>query len=99
MRVLDEGPGIAPAEVDDLFTLFYRSASTSASAAGAGIGLFVSRQLVTEMGGRIWARPRPGGGSEFGFSLAPYPIDELERFDDEPPTGRTVIPALPSERV
>jgi signal transduction histidine kinase len=99
VRVLDEGPGIAPAEVDDLFTLFYRSASTSASAAGAGIGLFVSRQLVTEMGGRIWARPRPGGGSEFGFSLAPYPIDELERFDDEPPTGRTVIPALPSERV
>lgn len=78
VRVLDQGVGVAPAEVDDLFSLFYRSPSTAASAAGAGIGLFVSRRLVTEMGGRMWAQPRPGGGSEFGFSLACYPIDESE---------------------
>ena len=80
--VLDEGPGVAPAEVDDLFSLFYRSPTTAASAAGAGIGLFVSRRLVAEMGGRMWARPRPGRGSEFGFSLERYPIDEAEL--DEP---------------
>ena len=36
---------------------------------GAGIGLYIGRGLITAMGGRIWARPRPGGGSEFGFSL------------------------------
>jgi signal transduction histidine kinase len=78
VRVLDEGPGVAPAEVDDLFSLFYRSPSTAASAAGAGIGLFVSRRLVAEMGGRMWAQPRPGAGSEFGFSLSCYPIDENE---------------------
>ena len=83
VRVLDQGPGVAPGEVDDLFTLFYRSPTTAASAAGAGIGLFVSRQLVTEMGGRVWAAPRPEGGSEFGFSLSPYPIDEPEPIDDE----------------
>jgi K+-sensing histidine kinase KdpD len=86
--VLDEGPGVAPAEVDDLFSLFYRSPSTAASAAGAGIGLFVSRRLVAEMGGRMWARPRPGGGSEFGFSLERYPIDEAELDELLPePTG------------
>jgi signal transduction histidine kinase len=83
VRVLDEGPGIAPGEVDELFSLFYRSPTTAAAAAGAGIGLFVSRRLVTEMGGRVWARPRPDGGSEFGFSLASYPIDELEADDDD----------------
>jgi signal transduction histidine kinase len=78
VRVLDEGPGVAPAEVDELFSLFYRSPATAASAAGAGIGLFVSRRLVAEMGGRMWARPRAGAGSEFGFSLGRYPIDEAE---------------------
>jgi signal transduction histidine kinase len=78
VRVLDEGPGVAPAEVDELFSLFYRSPTTAATAAGAGIGLFVSKRLVAEMGGRMWAEPRPNGGSEFGFSLSCYPIDENE---------------------
>ncbi|MBA2719561.1 MAG: GAF domain-containing protein [Chloroflexi bacterium] len=82
VRVLDRGSGVAPAEVDDLFSLFYRSPTTAASAAGAGIGLFVSRRLVAEMGGRMWASPRPEGGSEFGFSLAPYPVEEGDASDD-----------------
>jgi signal transduction histidine kinase len=81
IRVLDEGPGIARTEVEQLFTLFYRSPATAATAAGAGIGLFVSRQLADEMGGRMWARARPEGGSEFGFSVAAFPIDDV----DEPP--------------
>jgi signal transduction histidine kinase len=80
-RVLDDGLG-SPAEVEQLFSLFYRSPATAASAAGAGIGLFVSRQLVDAMGGRMWARRRRKGGSEFGFSLAAYPYDE-----DEPATA------------
>jgi K+-sensing histidine kinase KdpD len=83
VRVLDEGSGIARDEVEKLFTLFYRSPSTAASAAGAGIGLFVSRRLVDEMGGEMWARARPGGGSEFGFSLATFPADE----EEERPAG------------
>ena len=78
VRVLDEGAGVSDAEVERLFSLFYRSPTTAASAAGAGIGLFVCRRLVGAMGGRIWARGRPEGGSEFGFSLAIYPDDEPE---------------------
>ena len=35
--------------------------------AGSGIGLFVCASLAAAMGGRIWARRRPTGGSEFGF--------------------------------
>ncbi|HET7031063.1 MAG TPA: GAF domain-containing sensor histidine kinase [Candidatus Limnocylindrales bacterium] len=85
VRVLDQGPGVAPGEVENLFSLFYRSPTTAASAAGAGIGLFVSRQLVLEMGGHVWARPRPEGGSEFGFSLGSYPIDGPD--DDEDDDG------------
>lgn len=70
VRVLDEGAGIDPDEATRLFDLYYRSPRTARQAAGAGIGLFVCRGLVTAMGGRVWARPRPTGGSEFGFSLA-----------------------------
>ena len=36
---------------------------------GSGIGLFVTKRLVEAMNGRIWARPRDGGGAEFGFAL------------------------------
>jgi two-component system sensor histidine kinase KdpD len=78
IRVLDEGPGIARNEVEQLFTLFYRSPATAATAAGAGIGLFVSRRLADEMGGRMWARSRPEGGSEFGFAVAAFPVDDAE---------------------
>jgi signal transduction histidine kinase len=80
VRVLDDGPGIDRGEVEQLFSLFYRSPATAATAAGAGIGLFVSRQLVDAMGGRMWAQRRRRGGSEFGFSLAAYPSDEDEPF-------------------
>jgi PAS domain S-box-containing protein len=69
LRVLDNGPGFAPAEAARLFELFYRSAATATKAGGAGIGLFVSQRLIESMGGRIWARPRSGGGAEFGFTL------------------------------
>jgi two-component system phosphate regulon sensor histidine kinase PhoR len=70
VRVLDEGVGIDPDEASRLFDLYYRSPKTARQTAGAGIGLFVCRGLVTAMGGRVWARPRPDGGSEFGFSLS-----------------------------
>ena len=69
VRILDTGPGFPPDEADRLFELFFRSPSTAATAGGAGIGLFVSSRLIRAMGGRIWARSRPEGGAEFGFSL------------------------------
>ena len=46
------------------------------SIAGSGIGLFVCASLVEAMGGTIWARRRPEGGSEFGFTLRVIPDDE-----------------------
>ncbi len=77
IRVLDRGPGIGADEAERVFDLFYRGATTAATASGAGIGLFVCRALVTAMDGRIWAGPRTGGGSEFGFSLPVLEIDEV----------------------
>ncbi len=68
-RVLDRGVGFAPGERDRLFTLFYRNPKAVRSAPGAGIGLYVCQLLVEAMNGTIWAKPRSGGGAEFGFAL------------------------------
>ena len=69
VRVLDDGPGFPADEAERLFELFFRSARTARTAAGAGIGLFVCARLIRAMGGRIWAANRPEGGAEFGFAL------------------------------
>jgi two-component system sensor histidine kinase MprB len=83
VTVGDDGPGFPSAAADDLFSLYYRAAGSEA-ASGAGIGLYVCRHLVEAMGGTVWARSRPTGGAEFGFTLAPY----LEPDDDVPTTER-----------
>ena len=57
VRVLDRGTGVSAEEADRLFELFYRSPQATRTASGAGIGLYVSRGLITAMGGRIWTRP------------------------------------------
>jgi len=69
VRVLDRGAGLADSDPEKLFELFYRSDAARAVPGGAGIGLFVCRNLVEAMGGRIWARTRGEGGAEFGFTL------------------------------
>jgi PAS domain S-box-containing protein len=69
VRILDDGPGFPPDETDRLFELYFRSARTSRTASGAGIGLFVCARLMRAMGGRIWATNRPESGAEFGFAL------------------------------
>jgi PAS domain S-box-containing protein len=91
--VRDDGPGINDEDADKLFNLYYRAAQASA-APGAGIGLFVCHELVTKMGGRIWAKPRKEGGAEIGFSLPVYP-DEPEPFGDEPEPEATATTAVP----
>lgn len=67
--VLDRGIGLDPNDQDRLFTAFYRSEAARAQSAGLGIGLAACKRVAESLGGRIWARPREGGGSEFGFAL------------------------------
>jgi signal transduction histidine kinase len=73
VRVRDAGIGLGAEDAERLFELFYRSEQATRKAAGAGIGLFVCRQLVEAMGGRVWGVGLPEGGAEFGFAL---PIHE-----------------------
>jgi signal transduction histidine kinase len=76
LRVLDEGPGVDETEDTHLFELFYRAPTTAATVAGAGIGLFVCRQLVEAMGGTIRAERRREQGSAFIVTLPRYEDDD-----------------------
>jgi PAS domain S-box-containing protein len=82
LSVLDEGPGIPEAEGERIFELFYRSPSTAPTASGAGIGLFVCRQLAQAMGGSIHAHNRPQGGAEFELELRRYLHDDDGEADE-----------------
>ena len=69
VTVSDSGPGFAEDDGRRLFEIFYRAPDAARRASGAGIGLFVSQQLILAMGGRIWATNRPEGGAEFAFEM------------------------------
>jgi two-component system, OmpR family, sensor histidine kinase KdpD len=60
IRVIDEGPGIPPADVDRIFDKFFRARGTDRQRAGTGLGLAICRGFVEAMGGRIMAANRSG---------------------------------------
>jgi PAS domain S-box-containing protein len=68
VRVVDEGIGIPVAEQERIFRKFYR-AESAARDGGTGLGLFIARELVTAMGGRIWVESAEGEGASFAFEL------------------------------
>ena len=72
ISVQDEGPGIPAEEIPLLFGQFVRlKRDVSGSIRGTGLGLYISKQLVEAMGGRIWVESDgiPGHGSRFCFVL------------------------------
>ena len=54
--VEDMGPGISPDEREKVFEKFYRGDSSTRSAAGTGLGLAVTREIVRFHGGRVWVK-------------------------------------------
>ncbi|GLV57945.1 hypothetical protein KDH_47800 [Dictyobacter sp. S3.2.2.5] len=70
--VKDAGPGIPPNEMSLLFGQFVRlRRDSSGSVRGSGLGLFLSKQFVEAMNGRIWVESEgiEGKGSTFCFTL------------------------------
>lgn len=68
VSVADNGPGLDKAVAERLFQPF-----NSSKPDGMGIGLSISRTIIEQHGGRIWATPNEGGGVVFSFTL---PIGE-----------------------
>ncbi|MGC9359711.1 MAG: ATP-binding protein [Anaerolineae bacterium] len=68
--VRDSGPGIPPEEIDRIFDRFYQGSINSRQRhAGMGLGLYISREIIRALGGRIWVASREGQGTTFSFQL------------------------------
>jgi PAS domain S-box-containing protein len=69
-RVGDEGLGVPPAEQDRIFEKFFRlDPNLTRGVGGTGLGLYISRELVTRMNGRIWVVSDGRRGSSFFLEL------------------------------
>ena len=70
LTVRDGGLGIPPAEHERIFEKFYRlDPGQTRGVGGSGLGLFISRELVSRMGGTLTVRSKPGEGAAFVVDL------------------------------
>jgi PAS domain S-box-containing protein len=70
LTVRDRGLGIPPAEQERIFEKFYRlDPALTRGVGGSGLGLFISRELVSRMGGSLTVRSQPGEGAVFVVDL------------------------------
>ena len=65
LEVSDRGPGVEPANVDEIFEPFF-----TGQPGGTGLGLYISRELAERNGATLRYHARPGGGSQFRVVFA-----------------------------
>ena len=69
LAVQDGGPGLSAADQARIFDKFYRAGPQLTRTGGTGLGLYISRELVRRMGGRLEVRSEPGAGATFVLEL------------------------------
>ncbi|WP_445223231.1 sensor histidine kinase [Calothrix sp. NIES-2100] len=73
VKILDTGAGIETEELSHIFERFYQGHSQR-QAKGSGLGLYLSRQIISAHRGIIWAENRIPTGAIFAFKLPIYPF-------------------------
>ncbi|MCK5718892.1 MAG: response regulator [Thiomargarita sp.] len=74
VEVIDTGIGIHPNAQNQLFQLYFQTSESEKHYHGTGLGLYISRQLVCKMGGKIDFSSNYGTGSTFWFKI---PFDKV----------------------
>ena len=80
INVTDTGMGISPDDLGHIFQKFYRvDNSDTRTIGGTGLGLYLVKQRVEAMGGRVWAESAFGEGSTFYISLPRLSQEEYDK--------------------
>lgn len=80
INVTDTGIGISADDLSHIFQKFYRADNSDTRViGGTGLGLYLVKQRVEAMGGRVWAESAFGEGSTFYVSLPRLTGDEYEK--------------------
>ena len=74
LRVEDTGPGIPPADLPRIFERGYTGCRGRADKRATGVGLYLCRRLADQLGHRISAENRPGGGAAFALDMTPTTV-------------------------
>jgi signal transduction histidine kinase len=89
LSVIDQGIGIPEKELEAIFGLFYRSPDRAArDAAGMGLGLYISKEIVVRHGGRIWAESGGVKGSTLNVVIPRMPIGATKPDVAQPSAAR-----------
>ena len=81
LSVVDNGPGIAPADLPHVFDRYWQAKARRRGRQGMGLGLVIVKGIVEAHGGKVWGESELGAGSRFSFSL-PVWSDRYERLDE-----------------
>lgn len=69
LSVRDNGSGMTQDALNNLFTRYYRGASTEEHTEGSGLGMAIAKQIVEAHGGTVAAQSEPGMGTEIMMRL------------------------------
>lgn len=69
ITIQDDGPGIAPEHLGNLFKRFYRVPTNDTTVRGTGLGLYICRQIIRAHGGEIRVESQLGEGTTFHIYL------------------------------
>lgn len=90
IAVQDQGIGIPPEQLSRIFEPFFQ-ASNNTSEEGAGLGLYLAREIVIRHGGNLWLESTPGRGTNVVMALPIVATDEIHL--PPPPVQDKVVPS------
>lgn len=77
VEIEDNGKGISPKDLPNIFDRFYRTdASRNSGTGGSGIGLSIVKKIIQDHGGYIWATSKEGEGTCMHFVIRKYIVNE-----------------------
>lgn len=95
-EVSDTGPGISSEEQQKLFQKFVRAESAIGKTVGTGLGLYISKLLVTKFGGTTGLQSEVGKGSTFWFELPLAGTTGVPKLEAPVPGAKPATPGVPT---